>query len=216
MVGDRKYRSNPIPQEVSHCYEIVIRNLLQEEKPKKPELIRLSPEADRLLEAFSCELESRLKTEYADIPDWAGKLVGAILRIAGLLCRANNAHCIDFMDISESMIVDGQTMAGAIAIGRYFTEHSRAAYSLMGADDLVKQSQYTLDAIVKNGLVEFSRRDIMRLCRSFKTADEVQPVLNHLADLGYVAVRESDAFPIRGRPANQTYMVNPLVYQNAA
>ena len=216
MVGDRKYRTRPIPDEVSRCYDVLIRNLLQEGTPKTPELIRLSPEADNLLEAFSCEVESKMKTEYSDIPDWTGKLAGAVLRISGLLCRAANAHCSDFLDISDSMIVSGETMAGAIAIGRYFTEHSRAAYSLMGADDLVKQSQYTLDAIMKNGLLEFSRRDIMRICRSFKKAEQVQPVLNHLADLGYVALKETEQTFGKGRPANPTYLVNPLLYRQAA
>lgn len=215
-VGDRKYRTQPIPDEVSRCYEVLIRNLLQEETPKTPELIRLSPEADKLLEEFACAVESRLKTEYSDIPDWAGKLVGAVLRISGLLCRAANAHCSDFLDLSDSMIVDGETMASAIAVGRYFTEHSRAAYSLMGADDLIKQSQYTLDAIMKNGLLEFTRRDIMRMCRSFKKVEQVQPVLNHLADLGYVALKETEQTFGKGRPANPTYLVNPLLYQAAA
>ena len=139
-----------------------------------------------------------------------------MLRISGLLCRAANSHCSDFLDLSDSMTVDEVTMAGAIAIGRYFTEHSRAAYSLMGADDLVKQSQYTLNAIVKNGLTEFTRRDIMRMCRSFKKVEQVQPVLNHLADLGYVALKESEQAPGKGRPANPTYLVNPLLYQTAA
>ena len=215
-VGERKYRTQPIPDEVSHCYEVLIRNLLNEETPKTPELIYLSPEADKLLEDFACEVESKLKTEYADIPDWAGKLVGAVLRISGLLCRASNATCVDFLDIPDSMVVSKEEMSGAIAIGRYFSEHSRAAYSLMGADDLVKQSQYTLDAIVKNGLLEFTRRDIMRICRSFKTADAVQPVLNHLADLGYVALKETEQTFGKGRPANPTYLVNPLLYRQVA
>lgn len=215
-VGDRKYRSEPIPSEVSACYDVLIRNLLQEDIPKFPELIRLSPEADSMLEAFACEVEGKLKNEYADIPDWAGKLVGAVLRIAGLLCRASYATQIDLLDIPEAKMVSAEAMAGAIAIGRYFTEHSRAAYSLMGADDLVKQSKYALDAIVKNGLVEFNRRDIMRLCRSFKTAETVQPVLNHLADLGYVALKENEQASIKGRPSNPTYLVNPLLYQKAA
>ena len=215
-VGDRKYHTQPIPDEVSRCYEVLIRNLLQEETPKTPELIRLSPEADKLLEEFACAVESRLKTEYSDIPDWAGKLVGTVLRISGLLCRAANAHCSDFLDLSDSIIVDEETMASAIAVGRYFTEHSRAAYSLMGADDLIKQSQYTLDAIMKNGLLEFSRRDIMRMCRSFKKVEQVQPVLNHLADLGYVALKETEQTFGKGRPANPTYLVNPLLYQAAA
>ena len=215
-VGNRKYRTQPIPDEVSRCYEVLIRNLLNEETRKTPELIHLSPEADKLLEDFACEVESKLKTEYADVPDWAGKLVGAVLRISGLLCRAANATCMDFLDIPDSMIVSEEEMAGAIAIGRYFTEHSRAAYSLMGADDLVKQSQYTLDAIMKNGLLELTRRDIMRICRSFKKAEQVQPVLNHLADLGYVALKETEQTFGKGRPANPTYLVNPLLYQQAA
>ena len=86
----------------------------------------------------------------------------------------------------------------------------------MGADDLVKQSQYTLDAIVKNGLTEFTRRDIMRMCRSFKKVEQVQPVLNHLADLGYVALKETEQAFGKGRPANPTYLVNPLLYRTAA
>lgn len=216
IVGERKYRTQPIPAEVSRCYEVLIRNLLEDDIPQTPKLINLSPEADKLLESFACEVESKMKTEYADIPDWAGKLVGAVLRISGLLCRAVNSHCSDFLDLSVSMVVDEETMAGAIAIGRYFTEHSRVAYSLMGADDLVKQSQYALDGIVKNGLLEFTRRDIMRICRSFKTADTVQPVLNHLADLGYVALKESENASVKGRPANPIYLVNPLLYQQAA
>lgn len=215
-VGDRKYRTQPIPDEVSRCYEVLIRNLLQEETPKTPELIRLSPEADKLLEAFAGEVESKLKTEYSDIPDWAGKLVGAVLRISGLLYRAANSHYSDFLDLSGSMVVDEATMAGAIAIGRYFTEHARAAYSLMGADNLVKQSQYALDAIMKNGMTEFTRRDIMRLCRSFTKAEQVQPVLNHLTDLWYIALKESEPSFGKGRPASPTYLVNPLLYQGAA
>ena len=215
-VGDRLYRTQPIPDEVSRCYEVTIRNLLDEEKPQTPELIHLSPEADKLLEAFAGEVESKLKNEYSDIPDWAGKLVGAVLRISGLLCRAANAKCADFLDLSESAMVSPEQMTGAIAIGRYFTEHARAAYSLMGADDLVKQSKYTLDAIIKNGLTEFTRRDIMRICRSFKKTEQVQPVLNHLADLGYLALKDTEQPVGKGRPNNPAYLVNPLLYRDAA
>ena len=193
-----------------------IRNLLEDEIPKTPKLINLSPEADRLLESFACEVESKMKTEYADIPDWAGKLVGAVLRISGLLCRAANAKCADFLDIPESTIVSPEQMTGAIAIGRYFTEHARAAYSLMGADDLIKQSKYTLDAIIKNGLTEFTRRDIMRICRSLKKTEQVQPVLNHLADLGYLALKDTEQPVGKGRPNNPAYLVNPLLYRDAA
>ena len=113
-------------------------------------------------------------------------------------------------------MVSQEQMTGAIAIGRYFTEHARAAYTLMGADALVKQSQYALDAILKTGLLEFNRRDLMRLCRSFKTADAAQVVLNHLVELGYLALKEGEQVPIKGRPSNPVYLVNPLLYKQSA
>lgn len=216
IVGQRKYRTEPIPAEVSRNYSALIRNLLEDEQQAEPEEITLSPGADRLLEEFSGEVERKLKTEYVDITDWAGKLVGAVLRIAGVLCRASVIRSDGFLEDPAPLVVDEATMQGAISIGRYFTEHSRAAFSLMGADALVKQSQYLLDAISKNGLVEFTRRDIMRLCRSFKTADEVQPVLNHLAEYGYIAMKGSNAPTGKGRPAGQVYLVNPCLYEKAS
>ena len=216
IVGNRRYRTEPIPADMARQYDLLIRNLLEEEQGETPEEITLTSEADEMLEAFSCEVESKLKTEYADMADWAGKLVGAVLRIAGVLCRASVYRNNGFLESAEPLVVDETTMANAIKIGRYYTEHSAAAFSLMGADALVKQSEYMLDAICKSGLTEFTRRDIMRLCRSFKTADEVQPVLNHLTEYGYIAPKTTDAQNSKGRPTGQTYIVNPYLYEKAS
>ena len=65
-VGKRKYRSEPIPDEVYRRYEECIRNILTDEPEPMPQVITLSPEADEMLEAFSEELEPKLKNEYAD------------------------------------------------------------------------------------------------------------------------------------------------------
>ena len=216
IVGNRRYRTEPIPADVARQYDLLIRNLLEEEQGEIPEEITLTPEADEILEAFSYEVESKLKTEYADMADWAGKLVGAVLRIAGVLCRASVYRSNGFLESNDPLIVDAAIMQNAIAIGRYYTEHSAAAFSLMGADALVKQSEYMLDAICKSGLMEFTRRDIMRLCRSFKTADEVQPVLNHLTEYGYIAPKTSDAQSGKGRPTGQAYLVNPYLYEKVS
>ena len=216
IVGNRRYRTEPIPTDVARQYDLLIRNLLEEEQEETPEEITLTPEADEMLEAFSYDIESKLKTEYADMADWAGKLVGAVLRISGVLCRASVYRNNGFLESAEPLVVDKTTMANAITIGRYYTEHSAAAFSLMGADALVKQSEYMLDAICKSCLTEFTRRDIMRLCRSFKTADEVQPVLNHLTEYGYIAPKTADAPNCKGRPTGQTYLVNPYLYEKAS
>jgi len=213
-VGNRKYRTESIPQEVIRAYTALICNLLDEESnptTENPEEIRLSPEADALLEDFANELEPKLRDELSDISDWAGKLVGAVLRISGILCRANRKGGYAFLQEPEPLIVDAETMNKAIAIGRYYTEHSKAAFSLMGADPVVKQCKYVLSAIKKNGLAEFTRRNIMRICRGLRTAEEVQPVLDRLHEYGYIAAKPVKGYTGIGRPTAQSYLVNPIV-----
>jgi hypothetical protein len=213
-VGSRKYRSAPVPDEVSRAYEIQIRNMLEDEYSNEPEIITLSPESDRMIETFAGELEPKLKEEYSDISDWAGKLIGNTHRIAGLLCRASVFRSHDFLDVPEPLVIDAATMANAIRIARYFISHAKAAFSLMGADNTIKQSKYVLNAIKNSGLAEFNKRDIMRLCRSFKKADDLQPVLDHLVDYGYIAIKESGIYSGKGRPPAQSYIVNPCIYEN--
>lgn len=210
-VGSRKYRNEAIPSQVTTSYELIIRDLLDEETGESPQIIPLSEEADNLLEDFANELEPKLRGEYSDISDWAGKLSGTVLRISALLCRASVMVANTFEMDAADLVVSGEAMENAIRIGRYYLEHARAAYSLMGADPAVKQCKYVLGAISKYGMAEVSRRDVMRICRSFKTADEVQPVLKRLVEYGYLALKDDGNYATGGRPANPTYLVNPAV-----
>jgi len=214
-VGSRKYRTEPISQEAEQQYFSLINNLLDEDSNPTveiPEIITLSQEADAMLEAFANELEPKLLTEYAEFSDWAGKLCGAIVRISGILCRAESSGCYEFLQEPDPLVVDADTMRRAIALGRYYTEHARAAYLLMGADPVVKQCKYVLKAIRNTGIAEVSRRDIMRLCRSFKKVEELQPVLDRLCEYGYLAVKPDTEKNGQGRPASQSYLVNPAVF----
>lgn len=212
VVGERKYRTEPIPAEVKEKYYALIRHLLEDKMNDSiTEEITLSPEADKVLESFSNEVECKLKNEYSDICDWAGKLVGTVLRIAGNLCRASIVRRDEFLMDEESLVVDEDTMKNAIAIGRYFTEHAISAFSLMGVDAITKQSKSVLNAIKQDNITEFTRRDIMRKCRFLKTADEVQIVLNHLTDYGYISAKETVVTNTKGRTPNQTYIVNPYI-----
>ena len=67
-----------------------------------------------------------MRGDLETIGDWAGKYHGAVLRIAGVL------HVVQQAMADPQAPVSGQTMADAIAIGRYFLEHAKAAYMLMG------------------------------------------------------------------------------------
>ncbi len=211
-VGQRNYRSASVPDKTYQEYERLIRNILEDECEDGPDIITLSPEADTMIGNFAEELEPKLKNEYADISDWAGKLVGNVLRISALLCRAFTWRTHGFLAASQPLVVEGNIMADAIRIGEYFIRHSVAAFELMGLDPYMKQGRKVIKTVRENGLTEFTCRDIMRLCRSFKKADDVRKVLNDLIDYGYLAIKPAEEYSGKGRPSAEKYLVNPYVY----
>ena len=202
-VGARSFQTTPIPDKAKEGYTALIKALLSDDGDREP--IELSAEAKAALEALFNEIEGRLNGDLADITDWAGKFVGAVLRIAGILHVAQNPGMPMFVEVS------GETMERAVSIGRYFLEHAKAAYSLMGADQVNKNAEYLLTAIKRDKLTEFSRRDAMRLCRRFKTADSLQPVLNRLCEYGYIAPKPMPAAFNSGRKPSEVYLTNPTV-----
>lgn len=184
-------------------YRDLIETILSGNNEQEP--ISLDDEAAEVLEGLFDEVEGRLKGDLAEIPDWAGKFVGSVLRISGIL------HVMKYPKDSMFDAVDRETMEHAEIIGRYFLAHAKAAYSLMGADTVNKGAQYLLSFIKRERLTEFSRRDAMRLCRSFKTADSLQPVLNRLCEYGYIAVKLQEPTLGVGRRPSEIYLTNPAV-----
>lgn len=210
FVGSRRFQSKPVPDEVYHRYERRVINLLEDEYPEKPETITLSYDAEKLLIAFAEEIEPKLVSDYAELADWAGKLIGNTLRIAGLLCRAGTHRSHEFLDVAEPLTVDGRTMENAIRLGRYFLNHAQAAYSVLPEDTMFKQAGRILTMLKERHLQEFDRRAAMRYCRTFRTVQEIQPVLDFLDDYGYIA-RQPEKTVSPGRPPLPKYSVNPWV-----
>ena len=214
LVGKRRFNTTPISCEAKQRYREIIEDMLDEDKAE-PELITLSPEAVKLLEDFSVSLEPKLRGEYADISDWAGKLVGNVLRLAGILTRADKPRfeALTFGD-PQPLVTSAAIMQNAVTLGSYFIQHAKAAYDLMGADDVTENAKYILNAVTKRRLEKFTRRDVMRLCRRFKTAGEVQPALDILVDRGFLweDVKAAEGFK---KPKGAEYLVNPQLYEAA-
>lgn len=202
-VGSRSFSTKPIPEGVRARYQALIETILSGDNEQEP--ISLDDGAREVLEDLFNEIEGRLKGDLAEISDWAGKFVGAVLRISGIL------HVMKYPKDSMFDAVDRETMEHAVIIGRYFLAHAKAAYSLMGADTVNKDAQHLLSFIKRERLAEFSRRDAMRLCRSFKTADSLQPVLNRLCEYGYIAVKPQEPTSGIGRRPSEIYVTNPAV-----
>lgn len=210
-VGERRFQSSPVSDAVYQRYEQKIVNMLEEEYPPKPEIITLSTEASGLLTAFAEEIEPKMKAEYAEIADWAGKLIGNTLRIAGLLCRAGVYRAAEFLNENDPLVVTGQIMANAIRLGRYYLSHALAVYDAIPEAYMYKQADKILRMIKDRSLAGFNRRDAMRYCQTFKRVDEIQPVLDFLEDYGYIASVNNRLLNGKGRPALPKYVVNPTV-----
>ncbi len=217
-VGHRCYRTPAIPETVKEYYRDLLTNLLDDELDEKPKLIRLSDEADEQLEAFYNRIEPKIPAEYAELSGWMGKLVGTVLRIAGIFTRALVADRIarasfdeiqDMDTDTDHLLVSGDTMKGAIAIGEYYLEHARAAFSLMGADDVTANAMFSLEVIGRKGLNGFKTSDLMRASKKFKTADATNEVLKRLTEMGYLREEKPESKK-SGRPPAPKYHVNPI------
>lgn len=206
-VGSRSFSTKPIPEGVRARYQALIETILSSDNEQEP--ISLDDGAREVLETLFNEVEGRLKGDLVEISDWAGKFVGAVLRISGIL------HVMKYPKDSMFDAVDRETMEHAVTIGRYFLAHAKAAYSLMGADAVNKNARLFLAAVKRKRLAEFSRRDAMRLYRGCKTVESLQPVLNRLCEYGYLAVKPVPPSYGPGRKPSDTYLVNPAVWESA-
>ena len=205
LIGKRKFHTSPIPPEVSRLYDMKIKDVLNEEENLiDNQIVRLSSDASSLFEAFHDENE-KIMGENTEIKTWRGKLVGNVLRISALLARFNKDQFNPFFDITPPLVVSKEDMANAILIGRYYIEHAKASYSLMGIDPINKQAEYVLANIKKNGFYEFSKRDILRASRSFKTVESLTPVLNRLVEYGYIQVKQTNK-------KTESYLSNPIIF----
>lgn len=205
-VGRRSFSAEPIPEGVKSRYRDLVETILSGNNEQEP--ISLDDGAAEVLEGLFNEVEGRLKGDLAEITDWAGKFVGAVLRIGGIL------HVMKYPKDSMFDPVDRETMENAVSIGRYFLEHAKAAYSLMGADAVNKNARLFLAAVKRKQLTKFSRRDAMRLYRGCKTVESLQPVLDRLCEYGYLAVKPVPPSYGPGRKPSDTYLVNPAVWES--
>lgn len=153
--------------------------------------------------------EQRTGGELAGIADWAAKLDGATVRLAGVLTLAADPD-------ASSVTLDA---AGrAIALARYFTAHARRAFGEVGLRDDVRHARTCLEAIRRARPTGdrwrdwpdyVTTREVHRAVASadLARADDVREALTTLAEAGYLR-RQDGRERGRGRPPER-WAVNP-------
>ena len=200
-IGARKFRSEPVPPAVQQAYHDLIFRLMAVPMPDEPRNMTLTEEALEVISDHFDEHERWLAGEGQVIADWAGKYIGAVLRIAGLLHAAE-------ADPAEPVPAD--TMRRAIRIGRYFLAHAGYAYSVMGSDQNMRKAKFVLAKLEALGQPETSRRDLFRLCRGkfFRKAEDLVPTLELLEEHGYLKQLQPERKG-NGRPFSARILLNP-------
>lgn len=204
-IGTRNYKGQPIPLVYENDYKKLIYELMDIPCGETPYIIKLSDDAFTMIEnEFNC-IEQRLVTDLEPISEWAGKYIGAVLRIVGIL------HIAEYKDADT--LVSGNTMHNAIEIGHYFIEHAKLSFSIMGANQEQANAKYVLKYISKDVHSEISKREIHRLCSGrFKKIEDLEPVLSLLCDYGYLFLSEFQDTNDIGRRKSPVYYINPVIY----
>jgi replicative DNA helicase len=209
-VGHRQVDAAPVPAMVAKTYGATQRELADDlavaaDKAGGTSTLRLDDAAHGRLLAFMDELEPRLAAgaDLGHLADWAGKLAGAVVRVAGLLHVADRVR---------AATIPAATVDRATRIAAYLLPHALAAFDEMGADPRTEDAGYVLERIRANGWDRFTRRDLHRVTRSrFAVPADLDPVLALLAEHGYVRpVEQPTRSPKGGRPPSPAYEVNPL------
>ena len=226
LLGSRQTDNGPVPGSIKATYAANVKKLLAlatdvrvPGESIEPKPLRMTPEAQRKMRKFAAWIEPQL-AEYGDLgamTDWAGKLAGAVARIAGVL------HCIEHVskEAGEKRpwdgAIDDQTVDRAVEIGGYLIFHARAAYAEMGNDPKVEDAKYVLRWIERTGVEAFSKRDAFEGTKGrFHRVTALEPALDLLVAHEYVRVMERSERGGPGRKPSIQYEVNPSLQVGAS
>jgi len=225
LLGHRKDDADPVPSVVKATYAKNVKkllNMLPDEpipgESIEPKILRMDGDAQRKMREFVAWIEPQLAEfgELGAMTDWAGKLAGAVARIAGVL------HCMECVSKGAGggkpwdENISADTVERAVKIGRYLIPHARAAYAEMGTDPMVEEAKHVLRWIERKGVETFTKREAFEGTKGrFRRVTALEPALDLLVAHGYVREAESPERKRPGRKPSVRYEVSPFLSASA-
>jgi hypothetical protein len=142
------------------------------------------------------------------LAEWNEKLNRAILRTAALLHVANHP---------DDPIIDADSLADALDISTYWTEHAKEAHFLWGANQTIHQAQRILNWLQRGHVKDCSFRDIYsNLRHTFEKAQDAVPAVNLLIERGWlkrvdITTKDKITTGQRGKPSPHL-ATNPALF----
>jgi hypothetical protein len=175
----------------------------------KARQLTLDRGAERLRYELSEEVEAMFLSggSLSDMKEWGSKLVGQIIRVAGLL---HIAEYVQAPSPDNPMInqipkqINKTTFAKARQFTTYFINHAKAAYGCMGVDGRTEDAKYLLAVVKRQKKPIIEYRDIQILTnKRFKNASRLKSTFHELEERGFVFKRKEGRKTI--------YEVNPYI-----
>jgi hypothetical protein len=180
----------------------------------RPFVVKLSAtgrhEWQRFTEAHAHEINGGHLPSHL-IGPWS-KLKGYAARLA-LVIHYLRWAC----DEAQDGDVDGESMARAVRLIDYFKAHARKVYAVMDADPRVADARRVLHWIERQRKARFQKRDAYQALKgTFKTLDELEPVLTLLEKQGYVRPELAQERHGPGRKPSPFYEVHATILSGSS
>lgn len=173
-----------------------------------PHTLKLSPAAFEAWQAFWLQTEASMGPggKFEHCTDWAGKLPGAVARVAGLLHITRHAF-----RGPEKHEISADDLHAALRMADALSAHALAAFDLMGADPALDGARVVLGWIRREGLKSFTFRDCHYAHKArFKRANDLEPAMDVLTERHYIRPLVPETKPAY-RPS-RTFEVNPAIF----
>lgn len=207
-VGSRNVRPSPVPIAVTGRYAEMVTALARGlAEWSDPAVVPLSTDAHEAMIQAAQDIEDRLRPGGGldGFADWANKLTGTTVRIAGLL------HIARHPQDGWRRTLDRACMDDAVRLARFYTAHYQAAIDTMGVDQATEDARHLLGIIGRYDSGTFTIRDLFsRVARTrFKKVADLNPALNLLDDHGWIARKSDPERSGPGRKPSPSYAINP-------
>ncbi len=211
-LGYRTLDASPMFPDYRARYDGILTAILNQEMASDdqgescPHILKITDDALQAWQTFAHEIEAGMREggTYAHLTDWAGKLPGAVIRIAALLHIARHALVNPW---EKDISVDD--MAAALRMAEVLGTHALVVFDLMGADPALDGSRMVLRWIEREGKQEFTFRDCHYAHKTrYKRAADLEPAIDVLIERHFIRPRVMK--PTKGRPS-RLYEINPAI-----
>jgi hypothetical protein len=212
-LGYRTLDASPIFPDFAARYDGILTGILNQEmagskEEPSPYVLKITADALQAWQSFAHKVEAGMRegAAYAHLTDWAGKLPGAVVRIAALLHIARHALVKPWE--KEISIED---MSAALRMADVLSVHALAVFDLMGADPALDGARVVLRWIEREGKHEFTFRDCHYAHKTrYQRTAELEPIMEVLIERHYIRPRALKQ--VQGRPS-RFYEVNPAILE---